>query len=428
MKKRFSFVLALVLLITSLWSPSAQAKNISDFTDVKPGAWYYNAVHYAVSNELFCGTSATTFSPNTPMTRGMFITVLGRLHGVEKSYGGERQSSFDDVKKSDYFYPYAVWANESGITSGTGYGFNPNGNITREQMAVMLYNYFVKLNTFSLMDKDSGFHTFSDCDRVSSFARAAMDWAVRYGILSGTGQKKLEPQGQATRAQVAQIFLSFSRLKNYAVPDDTPAPTATPVPTLAPSSPPSPTPASTPTAEPAPTPPPWYNYNPTYEIPTGKSEVDAHGGYFDYDLANEVTRQINELRVSLGMNALRFHPLVRDWADIRAMESEVLFEHTRPDGSVCLTVGEGLHTENIYKGLGYPVEYICDSKAMAKQIVDNWYNSVGHRQNMLHTSMDVATVSCYVVDRNVYAAHLFSKHPLYFFDYDVYDIYGWPRS
>ncbi len=81
MKKRFSFVLALVLLIASLWTPSAQAKNISDFTDVKPGAWYFGAVQHAVSNELFCGTSATTFSPNTPMTRGMFITVLGRMHG-----------------------------------------------------------------------------------------------------------------------------------------------------------------------------------------------------------------------------------------------------------------------------------------------------------------------------------------------------------
>mgnify|MGYP001077975714 CR=1 FL=1 len=72
--------------------------------------------------------------------------------------------------------------------------------------------------------------------------------------------------------------------------------------------------------------------------------------------------------------------------------------------------------------------YIADSRAMAKRIVDSWYNSIGHRRNMLHTSMDVAAVSCYVVDRNVYAAHLFSKHPLYFFDYDIYDIYGWPRT
>lgn len=411
MKKQFLFVLALVLLITSLWTPSAQAKNISDFTDVKPGAWYLGAVQYAVTNGLFSGTSATTFSPNTPMTRGMFVTVLGRLHGVGKGYGADGQSPFGDVAKTDYFYPYALWASENGIASGTGYGFNPDGNITREQMAVMLYNYFVKFNTFSLIEKDSDYHTFTDRGRVSSFARPAMEWAVRYGIMNGTGQERLEPQGQATRAQVAQIFLSFSKLENYAVP-----------------MPPAPTPAPTVSPDPEPTSPPWYNYDPVYELPTGKSERDVHGGYFDYDLAREVTRQINELRVREGMKELKFHPLIRDWADIRAKESEVLFEHTRPNGSVCLTVGEGLHVENLYKGIGYPVDYIADTSKMAAHIVESWYNSIGHRRNMLHTSMDVAAVSCYVVNRNVYAAHLFSKHPLYFFDHAIYDIYGWPRT
>ena len=418
MKKRFCFVLSLVLLITSLLAVPAQAKSISDFTDVKPGAWYYSAVEYAVSKELFSGTSATTFSPNTPMTRGMFVTVLGRLHGVEKSYGRDSHYPFGDVAKTAYYFPYALWASENGIASGTGYGFNPDGKITREQMAVMLYHYFVKYSTFSLIEKDSDYHTFTDRDRVSSFARPAMEWAVRYGLLNGVGQKRLEPQGQASRAQVAQIFLSFSKLEKYATPNATPEP---------PDSTPAPSPVPTPTPAPTPTNPPWYNYNPVYELPTGKSEKDAHGGYFDYDLAREVTRQINELRVREGMKALKFHPLIRDWADIRAMESEVLFEHTRPNGSVCLTVGLGLHVENLYKGIGYPLEYISDTPTMAKHIVESWYNSIGHRRNMLHTSMDVAAVSCYVVDRNVYAAHLFSKHPLYFFDYDIYDIYGWPR-
>ena len=249
MKKRFCFVLSLVLLITSLLAVPAQAKSISDFTDVKPGAWYYSAVEYAVSKELFSGTSATTFSPNTPMTRGMFVTVLGRLHGVEKSYGRDSQSPFGDVAKTAYYFPYALWASENGIASGTGYGFNPDGKITREQMAVMLYHYFVKYSTFSLIEKDSDYHTFTDRDRVSSFARPAMEWAVRYGILNGTGQKRLEPQGQASRAQVAQIFLSFSKLEKYATPNATPAP-----PDSTPS--PVPTPAPTPTPTPVPTPAP----------------------------------------------------------------------------------------------------------------------------------------------------------------------------
>ena len=402
MKKQFLFVLTLVLLITSLWTPSAQAKSISDFTDVKLSAWYYNAVQYAVSNELFCGTSATTFSPDTSMTRGMFITVLGRLHGVKTNYGQFDYDNFNDIYQGDYFYPYAVWARDNGIAIGDF--FHPNKPILREDMADIFYRYFQKFG-YPLVERQSDFLTFTDCDRVSPHAEMAIQWAVRYGILNGTGQKKLEPQGQATRAQVAQIFLNFSKLKSYA--------------------------ASTPAVTPSPVPvedPPWYNYHPTYEVPTGRSGMDAHGGYFDYDLANEVMKQINELRKKNGLNELRFHPLVRDWADIRAKESEVRFEHIRPDGRVCLTVGEGLNVENAYKSIGYPAYYRNNTEKMAKRIVDSWYNSIGHRLNMLHNEMDVAAVSCYIVGNNVYAAHLFSKHPLYFFDYDVYDIYGWPRA
>jgi len=72
-----------------------------------------------VSNELFCGTSATTFSPNTPMTRGMFITVLGRLHGVETNYGRFDYDNFNDVYQGDYFYPYAVWARDTALDAFT---------------------------------------------------------------------------------------------------------------------------------------------------------------------------------------------------------------------------------------------------------------------------------------------------------------------
>lgn len=396
MKKRFSFVLALVLLITSLWTPPAQAKSISDFTDVKPSAWYFGAVQYAVSNELFCGTSATTFSPNTAMTRGMFITVLGRLHGVGTNYGWFDYDNFNDVYQGDYFYPYAVWARDNGIATGSF--FYPNKPILREDMADFFYRYFQKYG-YPLVERQSDYLTFADCDRVSPHAEMGMQWAVRYGILNGTGQKKLEPQGHATRAQVAQIFLNFSKLKSYAASAPAPSPSE----------------------------PPWHNYHPVYEVPTGRSGVDFNGGYFDYDLANEVMKQINKLRKKNGLNELRFHPLVRDWADIRAKECEVRFEHTRPDGSVCLTVGEGLNVENAYKGLGYPAYFRNNTAQMAETIVDSWYNSIGHRRNMLHNEMDVAAVSCYVVGNNVYAAHLFSKHHLYFFDYDVYDIYGWPR-
>lgn len=334
------------------------------------------------------------------MTRGMFITVLGRFHGVDASYGQYDYYNFNDVYQGDYFYPYAIWARDSHIAAGDL--FYPNKPIAREDMAVFFYRYFQEFG-YPLVERQSKYTSFSDRAQVSSGAQPAMEWATAYGILNSSGGK-LNPQGSATRAQVAQIFLNFSKLKSYAAPAE--KPTATPTPDED---------------------PPWYNYNPTYQMPAGRSELDANGGYFDYDLANEVMKQINEVRKEHSLNELRFHPLVRDWADIRAKESVIRFEHIRPNGEVCLTVGEGLNVENVYKGLGYPAYYREDIKKMAKTIVDSWYNSPGHRQNMLHSSMDVAAVSCYVVGNDIYAAHLFSKHPLYFFDYDVYDIYGWSR-
>ena len=402
MKKQISIMLAALLLTASLTIP-ASTKSVSDFTDVSPKAWYYGAVEYAANAGLFSGTSATQFSPNSTMTRGMFITVLGRLHGVEATYGRFDYYNFNDVYQGEYFYPFAVWARDNGIADGDF--FYPNKPIAREDMAVFFYRYFQKFG-FPLTERESKDASFSDCAKVSPGAQDAMKWATAYGILNGSGGR-LDPLSSATRAQVAQIFLNFSRLKSFEKPAENPSPTPTPTPGED---------------------PPWYNYNPTYEKPTGRSAADSNGGYFDYDLANEVMEQINELRKSKGLNELLFHPLVRDWADIRAKESVIRFEHVRPNGEVCLTVGEGLNVENIYKGIGYPAYIRDDTRKMAKAIVDAWYNSTGHRQNMLHDSMDVAAVSCYVVGNNVYAEHLFSKQPLYFFDHTIYDIYGWPRQ
>ena len=117
MKKQISIMLAALLLTASLTIP-ASTKSVSDFTDVSPKAWYYGAVEYAANAGLFSGTSATQFSPNSTMTRGMFITVLGRLHGVEATYGRFDYYNFNDVYQGEYFYPFAVWARDNGIADG----------------------------------------------------------------------------------------------------------------------------------------------------------------------------------------------------------------------------------------------------------------------------------------------------------------------
>ena len=138
MKKLIAALLSLILLASVLAGPASAAAE--KFTDVKPGKWYYTAVDYAVAEKLFNGTSATTFSPDEAMTRGMFVTVLGNKAKVDPDQYTE--SSFTDVKPGKWYAPYVEWAAQNGIVNGVGGGrFNPNQSVTREQMAVILYNY-----------------------------------------------------------------------------------------------------------------------------------------------------------------------------------------------------------------------------------------------------------------------------------------------
>lgn len=183
----------------------ASAAVITDFTDVNPKAWYYEAVEYAVDNSLFSGTSKTTFSPGGAMTRGMFVTVLGRKAGIDESqYLAYR---FTDVKKGEYYAPYVEWAARYGIVSGiSDTTFAPNKSITREQMAAILYRYA------KATDNDTEYTTgkytsFPDLGSVSGFAVEPLMWATDKGIIKGS-DGKLNPKGTATRAQVAQVFLT----------------------------------------------------------------------------------------------------------------------------------------------------------------------------------------------------------------------------
>ena len=107
MKNKLIAGFMLLFLIPSI---NVCAGSVANFSDVKTDDWYYNAVYYATTNGLFSGTSDTAFSPNISMTRGMFVTVLGRLHNVSDSYGRMQSTPFADVTQADYFYPYAVWA------------------------------------------------------------------------------------------------------------------------------------------------------------------------------------------------------------------------------------------------------------------------------------------------------------------------------
>lgn len=246
MKKRILAVLLAAVLTLAIMIP-AGAVSVDQFTDVKPSHWYYNAVDYATSYGLFSGTTETTFSPETSMTRAMFVTVLGRKNGINKAlYSGSR---FRDVKVEEYYAPYVEWAASYGIVSGTtATTFSPNQKITREQIAAILYRYAQKTKN-DISFSASNYNEFSDRAKVTDYAVPGLQWATSHGIINGT-EGKLDPKGLATRAQVAQIFMkSHDLLINIEISME-PIPAPTPAPT------PKPTPAPTPKPTPVPTPKP----------------------------------------------------------------------------------------------------------------------------------------------------------------------------
>ena len=181
------------------------AANGRTFSDVADSAWYREAVGFAVSHELFNGVSDTEFAPTKSMTRGMFVTVLARLADQE-DYSGNAE--FTDVASDAWYAAGVAWASSKGIVSGYGDGkFGPNDEVTREQMALIMYN-FTKAMGYDITGSAS-LDKFSDSASVHSWAADAMKWAAGTGIMSGNTDGTLNPRGTATRAQVATIMMNY---------------------------------------------------------------------------------------------------------------------------------------------------------------------------------------------------------------------------
>lgn len=159
------------------------------FTDVSANNWFYDGVKYAYENGLMNGTSSNAFSPNANTTRGMIVTILARVEGV-------------NTNGTPWYAAGQKWAMDNGISDGT----NMPGVITREQLATILYRY-AKQKGYDV-SKSAALTAFSDADKVSGYAAEAMQWAVAEGLLQGSNGE-LDPQGSATRAQVATILMRF---------------------------------------------------------------------------------------------------------------------------------------------------------------------------------------------------------------------------
>ena len=178
---------------------------IPAFTDVN-NHWAKDNMLFVVSRGLLSGTSATTFSPNTGMTRGMFVTALGRLAGVDPT--DYQASRFTDVKEDAYYAPYVNWAAKTGVVSGTtDTTFAPDININREQMAVIMKNYAAKLGY--TIPKTLEVVNFADSAGISSWAKEAVKSMQQAGILAGKTNNCFDPAGTATRAEVATVLRRF---------------------------------------------------------------------------------------------------------------------------------------------------------------------------------------------------------------------------
>lgn len=179
--------------------------NGSGFYDVASNAWYAKAVQYVVERGMMSGTASNTFSPDTKLNRAMIVQVLYNMEGTPSTTSAD----FKDVPTSQWYARAVYWAANNGLVSGYSDGkFGPTDNVTREQMAVILYNY-AKSKGYDISASGS-LSGFNDGSRVSSWAKTAMQWAVGANLLSGKGEGMLDPTGTATRAEVAQILMNFS--------------------------------------------------------------------------------------------------------------------------------------------------------------------------------------------------------------------------
>lgn len=266
-QKTASFLLAVALSLGLCSTVSASAAGVSDFTDVSSHNWYYESVSYGVSNGLYNGVSATKFEPNSPMTRGMFVTVLGRMAGVDAaswcaatitgsgvnfrsgpgtsyatigsfsrgdaviitgrsgdwykisygtqsgyvkaSYVSPKYKNFSDVSYNRYYTGYVIWAYENGYVSGhSSSSFAPDEYITREQICKIL-NSYASSKGYTVRETNSAM-TFTDATSIHSWAKDAVAVMQRGGIVNGYPEDGgFHPLDNASRAEVAKMIYTF---------------------------------------------------------------------------------------------------------------------------------------------------------------------------------------------------------------------------
>ena len=175
-----------------------------DLQDIEPGSWYYGAVDYVLSKGLMSGTGDSRFSPEQCLSRAMLAQILYTMNGRPASGGAD----FIDVAADSWYAGAVNWADEQGLMHGVSAGrFAPEAQLTREQLALILYQY-----TQGGGKPGIALKTYQDSDAVSSWARPAVEWAVANGLISGHGNGRLDPGGAVTRAEFAAVLRRLEQM------------------------------------------------------------------------------------------------------------------------------------------------------------------------------------------------------------------------
>ena len=178
------------------------------FRDIVPGAWYTSGALYCSSNGVMSGTATDKFEPDTTVTRAMFVMVLANMAKVDLNKISYKDT-FKDVPNGQWYSKAVIWAADNGITSGTtATTFSPNDPVTREQLATFFYSYAKKFKYD--ISSTGDLSKFSDKAQISNWALTSVKWAVGKGLISGTSATTVSPKAVASRAQIALIAKNFN--------------------------------------------------------------------------------------------------------------------------------------------------------------------------------------------------------------------------
>ena len=183
---------------------------MADYSDLDPDGWYHDGVHYVLENQIMNGVGGYRFDPGGPTSRAMIVTMLWRVEGEPKS--GDTMT-FRDVPEGLWYTEAVRWAASEHIVDGySTERFAPNDNVSREQLATILWRYAKYQGTDLSTTGKVNLGIYLDEEHISSWAHDGMQWAVNAGLITGVGNDKLSPETDASRAQVATILMRYSNM------------------------------------------------------------------------------------------------------------------------------------------------------------------------------------------------------------------------